>query len=142
MASNGQKLKQIEIASNTIAIGGSDGRGKALAPGSEAQVLTIVSGEVAWAAPTGGTFFKRYSFTEAGPSTATTGTHTLTTTLPAELQDGNKNSLIVMINGLGIDLSAVTLDGSGPYVVKINMATVGYSLDSNDTITVAYLAAV
>ncbi|RJF78097.1 hypothetical protein D3877_23490 [Azospirillum cavernae] len=134
-----QRLKQIAIPAYNLALGDAEGRGASLAPGGDGYVLTMEGGAPVWMPSQGGIVFERRSFTEAGPAIATTGIHTLNTTLPDGLQGGNKDGLIVTINGMGIDLTAVSLDGAGPYVVKIDMGVVGYSLDSSDTVAVYYM---
>lgn len=136
-----QRLKQIAIPAYNLALGDAEGRGASLAPGDEGYVLTVEGGAPVWMPSQGGMVFERRSFTEAGPATATTGIHTLNTTLPEGLQGGTKDGLLVLINGMGIDLNAVSLDGAGPYVVKIDMGVVGYSLESTDIVAVYYMTA-
>lgn len=137
-----QKLKQTAVPAASLVVGSTDGRGEALAVGTEGQVLRVISGKPAWGAAVDAITYERRSFTEAGPSTPNTTSHTLNTTLPAELQGGNKDSLIVTINGVGVTPTDFSLGGSGPYTLTLSLAAIGYSLDSTDTVFVSFQQAV
>lgn len=133
-----QKLKQIAVPTSGLVIGNADGRGEALAAGTDGQVLRIIGGVPTWGPAVDAVTYERRYFTEAGPSTPNTTTHTLNTTLPAELQGGSKDSMVVTINGMGVSPTDFSLGGTGPYTLTLNMTAIGYSLDSTDTVFVSY----
>lgn len=138
--SNLPKPKQIALQNQHIVVGGADGRGTNLPPGSDGQYLQIISGSVVYGPAPAGVVYLRKNFSEVGPATPAAGSHTLTTTLPDTLQGGSKDSLNITINGLAIDLDEVTLAGAGPFTVSLNMANIGYSIDSGDKVFVSYSA--
>lgn len=137
-----QKLKQIAVQADSLVVGSAGGRGEELPVGTDGQVLRIIAGKPTWGAAVDAVTYERRNFTEAGPSTPNITSHTLNTTLPAELQGGNKDSLIVTVNGAGVNPPDFSLGGTGPYTLTLNMASIGYSLDSTDTVFVSYQQAV
>lgn len=135
----GTALKQISLANKNLIVGNDRNQASAFAPGSAGQILAIGSdGRPVWVNQVTVPIYTIITFSETGPATPAENTYDMLMPISEYIQGDNKDSMTVSINGLIIPHNCYSLTETGPYVLKLNMAAVGYSLDANDTVTVSY----
>ena len=127
------KSKQIAIADQKSLVGNASGNGTELAVGTNGQILTVVSGAVAWAAAPAGSATPDDTEVVYAAATVTTGTATLTSFFSATLSVGAP--VVVYFNGIKLKNSNYSVSGTD---LLLDIDDIGYSLESGDVIYGTY----